>query len=116
MKTWKKKLIKHALVACAVVLILVMGLAAGDYAVREFYQESNVTATVKSIEERLVGGSTTCYIITDKGTFRIEPEGFNACPEYGLIEVGKTYNMTVRRSNLPIFGRCARIIIKVEKK
>ncbi len=115
MKMWKKKLIKHALVACAVVLILIMGLAAGDYAVREFYQETNVTATVKSIEKRLVVGNTTCYIITDKGTFCIEPEGLNACPEYGLIEVGKTYNMTIRGRSLPIFGRCARII-KVEKK
>lgn len=115
MKTWKKKLIKHAFMACIAVLILVIGFAAGDYVVREVYQESKVTATVKSIEERMSVGSTTCYIITDKGTFRVEPEGIDACPDYGLIEVGMTYNMTVRGRSLPIFGRCARII-KVEKK
>lgn len=86
------------------IILLVFGIIVGGF-VANYATEEIVTARVVSINTRLeVGGgsdgltdaSTTYLVSTDKGVFKIQPDGLMASPVFGTLEAGKTYQMHVR--------------------
>lgn len=104
---WMKKMVwlrRIRLFVMAVVILLIAGLIVGGiYA--NYTTEETVTAKVVSINTRLeVGGggdeithaSTTYLVSTDKGVFKIQPDGLMASPAFGMLEAGKTYRLHVR--------------------
>lgn len=89
-----------------------------------YSKEENVTAKVISINTRLELGtirdnptnaSTTYLVSTDKGVFKIEPDGIMASPAFGRLEVGKTYKIHARGVRMETFGAFPYIIEAEEK-
>ena len=104
---WMKKMVwlrRIRLFVMAVVILLLAGLIVGGiYA--NYTTEETVMAKVVSINTRLeVGGggdeithATTTYLVsTDKGVFKIQPDGLMASSAFGMLAAGKTYRLHVR--------------------
>ena len=98
---WRRRL-RHIIMG--VVMVLIVGLIIGSIAVN-YTTEETITAKVVSINTRLeVGGggdetthsSTTYLVSTDKGVFKIQPDGLMASQAFGMLETGKTYRLHVR--------------------
>lgn len=98
---WRRRL-RHIIMGG--IMLLIVGLVVGSIFVNYTHEET-VTARVVSINTRLeVGGSsdeythasTTYLVSTDKGVFKIQPDGLMASPAFGMLETGKTYRFRVR--------------------
>ena len=98
---WRKHL-RHIIMGGIMLLIigLIFGSVFADYATKE-----TITAKVVSINARLEIGSssdeitqasTTYLVSTDKGVFKIQPDGLMASSAFGMLETGKTYRLHVR--------------------
>lgn len=86
------------------IILLITGLIFGSVFV-DYTTEETITAKVVSINTRLEIGSssdgitqasTTYLVCTDKGVFKIQPDGLMASPFFGMLETGKTYRLHVR--------------------
>lgn len=90
----------------AVILLCVVSLYV------QYTHEEFVTAKVNRVvvQQRISGNSdavSTSYsylVATDKGTFRICPDGIFASSDFGSLEDGKTYRLHTRGMSYPLFG------------
>ena len=67
---------------------------------------------IESVQGDSSGLMTDVYymVSTDKGAYKIKTEGLNACLECIGIEEGKTYILTTRGINYPLFGMYPNIV------
>ena len=97
----RRRIIRRVITALAALVIV--GAIVGSFSLY-YTTEETVTARVVSINSRLdimgsdktTSASTTYFVSTDKGVFRIEPDGLMASSAFGMLEKGKTYRMRVR--------------------
>lgn len=98
----RARIIRRVITALAALVII--GAIVGSFSLYYTHEET-VTARVVSIngrldisndEEGVAYTSTTYFVSTDKGVFRIEPVGLMASSAFGMLEKGKTYRMRVR--------------------
>lgn len=100
------------------VILLIVGLIFGSFFVN-YTTEETVTAKVVSINTRLEIGSssdeithasTTYLVSTDKGVFKIQPDGLMASSAFGMLETGKTYRLHVRGIRMELMKHLPYII------
>jgi acyl CoA:acetate/3-ketoacid CoA transferase beta subunit len=100
------------------IILLIIGLIFGSFFVN-YTTEEIVTAKVVSINTRLEIGSssdeithasTTYLVSTDKGVFKIQPDGLMASSVFGMLETGKTYRLHVRGIRMEIMKHLPYII------
>lgn len=100
------------------IILLIIGLIFGSFFVN-YTTEETVTAKVVSINTRLEIGSssdeithasTTYLVSTDKGVFRIQPDGLMASSAFGMLETGKTYRLHVRGIRMELMKHLPYII------
>lgn len=100
------------------VILLIVGLIFGSFFVN-YTTEETVTAKVVSINTRLEIGSssdeithasTTYLVSTDKGVFKIQPDGLMASSAFGMLETGKTYRLHVRGIRMELIKHLPYII------
>lgn len=92
--------------------ILILGIIIGVPYVTTYNHEKIQTITIYSINTKLhVSGSdgdtysTYEYLVsTDKGIFKIEPDGFFHSDMFGKLEEGKTYTVKTRGFSVPLLG------------
>lgn len=98
----RARIIRHSIMG-AIILLVIGVIVGGIFA--NYTTEETITAKVVSINTRLeVGGSgddmthasTTYLVSTDKGVFKIQPDGLMASSAFGMLEAGKTYRLRVR--------------------
>lgn len=100
------------------VILLIVGLIFGSFFVN-YTTEETITAKVVSINTRLEIGSssdeitqasTTYLVSTDKGVFKIQPDGLMASSAFGMLETGKTYRLHVRGIRMELMKHLPYII------
>ena len=98
----RARIIRHSIMG-AIILLVIGVIVGGIFA--NYTTEETITAKVVSINTRLeIGGSsdeithasTTYLVSTDKGVFKIQPDGLMASSAFGMLEAGKTYRLRVR--------------------
>lgn len=67
--------------------------------VRSITTQQNFTGTTDQFST-----SYTYYVGTDKGVFKIQPDGIFASRDFGALETGKTYFIKTRGMEYPMFG------------
>ena len=95
-----------------VIILFVFVVIDGTLTAFEFTHESDMTATVVSIntQQRTTGdkdGFTTTYsylVATDCGTLEISPNGIMASSKFGTLQEGKRYTFHLRGFSLPLIG------------
>lgn len=86
------------------ILIAIFLCFVGAWYTLQFHTEATVTAKILNLTERRdvsgdndhISTSYTYIVSTDKGLFKIQPDGLMASPAFGTLEKGKTYTMKVR--------------------
>ena len=100
------------------IILLIIGLIFGSVFVN-YTTEETITAKVVSINTRLEIGSssdeitqasTTYLVSTDKGVFKIQPDGLMASSVFGMLETGKTYRLHVRGIRMELMKHLPYII------
>ena len=100
------------------VILLIVGLIFGSFFVN-YTTEETVTAKVVSINTRqeigsssdeITRASTTYLVSTDKGVFKIQPDGLMASSAFGMLETGKTYRFHVRGIRMELMKHLPYII------
>ena len=109
----------ETLVALLIVLmvssILVAGLPAAFQAYSKVVDGANAQVLLSTGATRIrdeLGFATDVYymVSTDKGAYKIEVHGLNACLECIGIEEGKTYILMTRGISIPLIGIYSNII------
>lgn len=100
------------------IILLITGLIFDSVFV-DYTTEETITAKVVSINTRLEIGSssdgitqasTTYLVSTDKGVFKIQPDGLMASSSFGMLETGKTYRLHVRGIRMELMKHLPYII------
>lgn len=102
--------------------VLIVFGCIGGYSFLRYANPKTEIHTIKSIDkvENVHGTknafSTELYwvVVTDKGTYHIMTDGFNAAQNCANIEAGKTYKLTTRGYTLSFFGFYRCIVAKQE--
>jgi hypothetical protein len=114
-KEAKRRILIRKIVMYSIFIVFV-ALGFGGCAAARFANPKTDIHTIQSIDKvenvhgNKDGFSTELYwvVVTDKGTFHIMTDGFNAAQRCANIEEGKTYRLTTRGLEIPFFGfyRC----------
>lgn len=98
-------------------VILIAGIIAFEYA-RVYGSRETITVTVTDKTVKRYDDKDKYLIYTDAGTFEITDEvlagRFNSSDDYGKIQIGETYEITVCGWRVPVLS-WYKNIIKVNK-